>query len=379
MATIRWKRADSYEEANNYIGANGEVVVDLAENRLWVYDGANAYVTAAFTQQDGRYIAPYVWAGENAGYLGGGFSQSSGHSPSGTSPGAVQKVSFASDTNAIDVAEMAHPSLYGSQIVNHDASAAYWTTGQIQKTPYASDECVQVDFNSGAPTGSYTPFGASTGHTEPWSSAEHGYYNEPSGYIYKFPFAITLPGIAAPDDWAVAPGLTPGAKIIRNSSTAQSETHGYKIMGRSPSPSTYRGTVAKFPFSSNTVFEDVGEIRNDPDARVFMAGASVGDKGITMGGENPGGGTRSDCDAIAFSSDTTTATERYLGSARLRACGLSSTTAFYCVGGFGFPTAGGTPYSSNIQKSTAASTVNFSDIGELVVGHTQSSNIGAND
>lgn len=379
MATIRWKRADSYEEANNYIGANGEVVVDLAENRLWVYDGANAYVTAAFTQQDGRYIAPYLWAGETAGYLGGGFSQSSGHSPSGTSPGAVQKLSFISDTNAIDVAEMAHPSLYGSQIVNHDASAAYWTTGQIQKTPFASDECVQVDFSSGAPSNSYAPFGSSAGHSEPWSSAENGYYNEPSGYIYKFPFAITLPGIPAPKDWSAMSALPSSTRVIRSSSTAQSETYGYKIMGRSPSPGTYRGTVAKFPFSSDTAFEDVGEIRNDPDARINMGGASVGDKGMTMGGENPGGGIRGDCDTIAFSSDTTTATERSLASVRHRGCGLSSTTAFYCVGGFGFPTAGGTPYSSDIQKSTAASTVNFSDIGDLVVGHTQSSCVGAND
>ena len=192
MATIRWKRADSYEEANNYIGANGEVVVDLAENRLWVYDGANAYVTAAFTSQAGEYVAPYVWQGENYGYLGGG---KKGYVNGMSDSDVIQKFSFVSDSNSIDIAEMAHPLLIGQQIINHDASAAYFTATQIQKTPYASAECVQVDYSSGAPSQAYTDL------AEPWSTAENGYYNS-RGSIHKFPFAITLPGIANPTSWA---------------------------------------------------------------------------------------------------------------------------------------------------------------------------------
>jgi len=368
MATIRWKRADSYEEANNYIGANGEVVVDLAENRLWVYDGANAYVTAAFTSQAGEYVAPYVWQGENAGYLGGGKKGSLG---SGTSPSeVVQKFSFASDANAVDIAEFASPVLAGSQIINHDASAAYFTGGQIQKTPYASDECVQVDYSSGAPSN------ASEDGGEPWSSAEHGYYNE-RGTIHKFPFAITLPGIGSPTSWSAMPALPSSVRTNRNSSTAQSETHGYKVMGRAPSPSSqYRGTVAKYPFASNTVYEDVGELLNDPSARVYMAGASVGDKGLSMGGETSGGSIGSVCDAIAFSSDTLTAAERYLGTNRGYGAGLSSTSAFYYAGGQGSPFSFTT---TEILKSPAASGVNLTSTAYLVQAHLKSSTLGAND
>lgn len=45
MATIRWKRA------NTYVTSNGTIVVDLAQNKVWVYDAANASITAAFTEQ----------------------------------------------------------------------------------------------------------------------------------------------------------------------------------------------------------------------------------------------------------------------------------------------------------------------------------------
>jgi len=44
MATIKWKRA------NTYVTSNGTVVVDLAQNKVWVYDAANASITAAFTE-----------------------------------------------------------------------------------------------------------------------------------------------------------------------------------------------------------------------------------------------------------------------------------------------------------------------------------------
>jgi len=373
MATIRWKRADSYEEANNYIGANGEVVVDLAENRLWVYDGANAYVSAAFTQQDGRYIPPYVWAGETKGYLGGGLARGVPQPLSHVPHGTVQTVSFVSDTNATDIAEMASPFLHGQQIVNHDASAAYWTSGQIQKTPYASDECVQVDYSSGAPTSSYI-----NNVAEPWSSAENGYYNS-DGHIHKFPFAITLPGIAAPYNWNADASLPSGVRAVKLSSTAQSETYGYKMMGYG-SP-LYRGTVAKFPFSSDTNYEDVGELHNDPDARTYGAGASVGDKGLAMGGETKAGQKSSFCDAIAFSSDTLSTLDRTLSGTRYKHCGLSSTSAFYSVGGISSPTGGNADYNHqfDILKSPAASSVNFSEIGDLADGHVQSSTLGAND
>jgi len=48
MAVIKWARAASYNKANTYPGANGELVIDMEQNRLFLYDGANAYVSNTF-------------------------------------------------------------------------------------------------------------------------------------------------------------------------------------------------------------------------------------------------------------------------------------------------------------------------------------------
>ena len=40
MAVIKWARAASYNKANTYPGANGEIVIDIEQNRLFLYDGA---------------------------------------------------------------------------------------------------------------------------------------------------------------------------------------------------------------------------------------------------------------------------------------------------------------------------------------------------
>ena len=145
MATIRWKRADSYEEANNYIGANGEVVVDLAENRLWVYDGANAYVTAAFTQQDGRYRSStsadctrkycwiYIWRNEVSNTL----LWCTEH---------YRQVSISSDSDATDVGDLfqARQRSSGTSSSTHGYTAGGLTPAPagystIDKFPFSSD------------------------------------------------------------------------------------------------------------------------------------------------------------------------------------------------------------------------------------------------
>ena len=52
MAVIKWARAASYNKANTYPGANGEIVIDIEQNRLFLYDGANAYVSNTFFQSN---------------------------------------------------------------------------------------------------------------------------------------------------------------------------------------------------------------------------------------------------------------------------------------------------------------------------------------
>jgi len=65
MAVIKWARAASYNKANTYPGANGEIVIDIEQNRLFLYDGANAYVSNTFFQSN-VYIssgaASFDWA-----------------------------------------------------------------------------------------------------------------------------------------------------------------------------------------------------------------------------------------------------------------------------------------------------------------------------
>lgn len=48
MAVIKWARAATHNAANTYLGANGELVIDMEQNRLFLYDGANAYVSNTF-------------------------------------------------------------------------------------------------------------------------------------------------------------------------------------------------------------------------------------------------------------------------------------------------------------------------------------------
>lgn len=373
MATIRWKRADSYEEANNYIGANGEVVVDLAENRLWVYDGANAYVTAAFTQQDGRYIAPYVWQGDTAGYIIAGYKQATPTSSTTSTTDVVQKVSFTSDGSSTDVSEInPHPALHGAYIVNHDTTAVFATMGQIIRTPYASETPVQVDVTSGSPSQAYSD-GA-----EPWSTENYGYYNA-RGTLHYFPFAVNSPS-HTPQDWSATGPLSPSISLSYNSSAHQSDTHGYKVMGIGTPTSTLRGSVLKFPFANvPATMTDVGELNSDSDARRQAAGGSVGGKGLIMGGRNSSDQSKTTCDAITFASDTFSTAERSLESDRFAGCGLSSTSAFYHAGGNhdGPFLSGGR--STLLSKSSAASSATFSSIGSLVSPHLQSSVQGGFD
>jgi len=58
MATIKWKRANKTSHANNYLGANGEVVIDMEQNRIFLYDGSNAYVSNTFVSAPGTTYSP---------------------------------------------------------------------------------------------------------------------------------------------------------------------------------------------------------------------------------------------------------------------------------------------------------------------------------
>jgi sugar lactone lactonase YvrE len=58
MAKILWKRANKTSHANNYLGANGEVVIDMEQNRIFLYDGANAYVSNTFASAPGTTYSP---------------------------------------------------------------------------------------------------------------------------------------------------------------------------------------------------------------------------------------------------------------------------------------------------------------------------------
>ena len=62
MATIKWARAASYNKANTYPGANGEIVIDMEQNRLFLYDGANAYVSNTFFSANVYIAASFSWS-----------------------------------------------------------------------------------------------------------------------------------------------------------------------------------------------------------------------------------------------------------------------------------------------------------------------------
>ena len=68
MATIRWKRA------NTYVTSNGTIVVDLAQNKVWVYDAANASISAAFTEQSSKVTITGIQVPDSANSATGGVS-----------------------------------------------------------------------------------------------------------------------------------------------------------------------------------------------------------------------------------------------------------------------------------------------------------------
>ena len=98
MAVIKWARAASYNKANTYPGANGEIVIDIEQNRLFLYDGANAYVSNTFFQSNvytPPVYVPVTWAVSNSDpyiswqILGG--SQTIFAIPANSDPGGTWK------------------------------------------------------------------------------------------------------------------------------------------------------------------------------------------------------------------------------------------------------------------------------------------------
>ena len=273
-----------------------------------------------------------TFQGSVAGYaLGGGST-------------AIQKVSFATDSNSVSVGNfLSNP---GGQTTQTSPTYGYAVkSNTIQKFPFASDSVVGADFT--------TTISGSVGQ----SSSTHGYVccvgGGYSNTIERFPFSVDSVTTDVGD-------MTLG----RNTCSGQSSTtHGYTSGGFRNTPIPFDDVIDKFPFSSDANATDVGNLVAGNRSNT---GCSSTTHGYSAGGGVPPGPAPNPVNTIQkfpFSTDTNatdigdlTSTSTFIGSN-----GSSSTNSGYRYGG-------NPPTVNIIDKFPFFTNNNATDVGDLLSG-----------
>lgn len=179
--------------------------------------------------------------------------------------------------------------------------------------------------------------------------------------IDKFPFA-TDTNSTDHGDLSAARSLPTGNSSI---------THGYSSGGRlAPENTVETNIIDKFPFASNTVASDVGDLTT---VRSFATGQSSSTHGYNSGGSAPlaVAGTYPLVNIIErfpFASDTNSSDVGDIVQPKSLTAGQSSTTHGYITGGFVIPGVAPSTYVNTIEKFPFASaSTNTSDVGDLTI------------
>ena len=309
---------------------------------------------------------PYVFPGTVRGYCASGNTDGGGV---GEGPKVIDRWSFASDTNSVDVGDV---TLGRTHTTGQSSETHGYLSGS--STQGSSPLTLAIDRWSFATEGNATDHGdlaLSQGYSTGQSSETHGYHTGGHGVpfnsstfvntIQKFAFASTGNTNNATDiaDLTVARTAFAGGS---------SSTHGYTAGGGGPVvPRSI--VIDKFPFASDTNATNVG------DADV-LAGSCAGTSSLTYGylagGEAPGVPNTSSIRKYSFTTDGNSVDGGAdLTFIRHANSGASSETFGYSAAGFN---AGA---QNSIEKYSVESDSNATDVGNLTVARWYSSPVGS--
>ena len=297
---------------------------------------------------DVAQVEPYKFQGSNFGYASGGTTYPAVPSRLNT----IDKFSFTSDANAVDVAD-----LFASK---------YFMAGQSSSTHgYVSGGRTNVSAINSIDKFSFSVDQNATdvgnliiARTEVagQSSSTHGYTSggDNSGptnynYIDKFSFSV--------DQNATGVGALTAA---REAVTGQSSsTHGYTCGG-----STNSNIIEKFPFAVDENATDVGDLTQVHDA---PGGQSSSTHGYVSGGltGSPSGSILTGViSKFTFASDANASGVGNLSATKSYVSGQSSTTDGYASGGNDGP-APGNNFVNTIDKFPFASDTSAANVASL--------------
>ena len=367
MSTISGKRLRIRRGDGTRTLANGELEFDYVNSKLRVGDGTSVGGIGlsgqsgfTLTRASAGYEfpsetpAPHPLQGTTSGYIAGGQFTPGGNS-------MIQKFSFTSDGNAVDVADLtqARGRLSGTSSPEYGYAAGGGSPGEvdtIDRFPFASEGTV-TDVGELLYTVESTA--SHTDGTFGYISGGDGAPIGPHiGLVQRFPFSSS---ITASDVGEFAP-----VAITRHAGVS-STTHGY-TMGGKPS-ANYGDQIHKFTFSSSISASDIGNLTQ---RRQELCGQTSKTHGYSTGGYHLDPTSPSDqvnniwntIDKIAFANDGNATDVGDLpkdgSSYRVRTSSANeSTTNGYA--------SGGVPQNiEEMYKFPFASDTNATDIGDLV-------------
>jgi hypothetical protein len=304
--------------------------------------GANIWTNVGTGTGD---VTPWLFQGTTYGYLAGG----------GGNKNVIQRHSFTSDSNAVDVGDLSTgvslPSAQKS--MTHGYTSGGYTSAYdnlIMKYSFAAS-------SSGAEVGDITYLSSMTTGA---SSSTHGYVT--GGYTTTGPPAETTTTNIEKFSTSTDGNSVDSADLTQGrfaGGSQSSTTYGYHSGGGLiPGGSARVNTIDKWPFGSDANATDVGDLT--------VARRGVSSSNSLTYGYTAGGRPSSDViDKFPFASDTNASDVGNLWSgARYQFAGGSSSTTY------GYAQGGGNPGSSNIiQKYSFTTDGNATDVADLLASN----------
>ena len=327
------------DDSGNFVGEFGGLVVN---NRL-VFDDTRCF------------------QGDISGYVSGGFAP--------PSIDTIEKFSFANEASVTDVGELTR-GFYGSG--QSSEISGYMTESNIPPRGPTLDAIEKFPFSVDAPSSDVGELSQQRRFHAGQSSKLNGFgytasgdANDPtfSSTIDKFPFSADASAADVGE-------MTFDAQQVTGHS---SQTDGYTSGGFCPSgPNNWSNVINKFPFASDTPAVDAGELNICNNVATGQSSQTSGYKtGGRIQGPNPGiQYFTNSISKFPFSSDTLATDVGDLTTPKNGGAGQSSTTSGYMSGGYVAPSIA---RFSDIEKFPFASDTNSTDVGEL----SQAKNLAA--
>ena len=301
-----------------------------------------------------------TYYGTNFGYNFGGVNAST------PTRNQIQKISFASDTDATDQGNLI--TVNGKSTGGGSATDAYNIGGytnpstysnSIEKFPYASG----VDATD---TGNdITAYGIRNTHSEMIGNRTDIYMAGGQGPTAPSPSDLfDIRKFAAASDGSTVSltgDILPSGNTTGHSGHS-STTHGYMVGASS-------NVIQKFPFAADGNATDVADLNYSDTA---LSGTSSADHGYTTGGSGAGAPNyyRRNISKFTFASDANATDVGDKQRYNTNHTGVSASDYGYICGGFGGPGGGGpTDGQTYIEKYSHSSDGNSTDVGNLIAGH----------